>query len=168
MNRQILLETLGNLRFLNGVTEKHLEDLTGIARLEEYDEGDVLFAEGEPVDDVYLVIDGEVALEVSSSGVCPQQLLMLAAGESIGWSALMYRTHRMATAKVTAPTRVFRIDGMRLLALCEEHPRFGYQIMRATVAALAARLHALQLRFFDIYRLQPSGFTCGAFEIGVD
>ena len=60
MNRQILLETLGNLRFLNGVTEKHLEDLTGIARLEEYDEGDVLFAEGEPVDDVYLVIDGEV------------------------------------------------------------------------------------------------------------
>jgi CRP/FNR family cyclic AMP-dependent transcriptional regulator len=168
MGSQVLLETLANIRFLQGVTEKHLEDLAGIARLEEYDEGDVLFSEGEPVDDVYLVIDGEVALEVSSSGVCPQQLLMLAAGESIGWSALMHRTHRMATAKVTAPTRVFRIDGMRLLALCEEHPRFGYQIMRATVAALAVRLHALQLRFFDIYRLQPGGFTCGAIEIGVD
>jgi CRP-like cAMP-binding protein len=168
MNRQILLDTLANLRFLQGVAKPHLEELASIARLEEYGEGDVLFEEGEPVDDVYLVIDGEVALEVNSLGVCPQILLAVGTGESLGWSALMHRTHRMATAKITAPTRVFRIDGKRLLALCDEHPRFGYQIMRATAAGLANRLHALQLRYFDVYRLQPTGFICGAVEVGVD
>jgi len=45
MNRQILIETIGELRFLRGVTEKHLDELAGIAILEEYEEGDVLFAE---------------------------------------------------------------------------------------------------------------------------
>ena len=168
MNRQILLDTLGKVRFLKGVSKQHLEALAEIARIEEFEEGDVLFSAGEPVDDVYLVIDGEVALEVSSSGVAPQQLLLLGAGQSIGWSALMHRTHRVATAKVVAPTRVFRIDGERLLALCEEHPRFGFQIMRVTAAGLANRLKALQLRFFEVYRLQPTGFICGAVEVGVD
>ena len=130
MSKQILLETLGRLRFLQGVAPQHLECLAGIARMEEYDEGETLFAAGEPVDDVYLVIYGEIALEVASSGVNPQLLLSVGAGENFGWSALMHRTHRVATAKATAPTQVFRIDGKRLLALCEEYPRFGYQIMR--------------------------------------
>ena len=31
MNRQILIETIGELRFLRGVTEKHLDELAGIA-----------------------------------------------------------------------------------------------------------------------------------------
>jgi CRP/FNR family transcriptional regulator, cyclic AMP receptor protein len=168
MSKQILLETLGRLRFLQGVAPQHLECLAGIARMEEYDEGETLFAAGEPVDDVYLVIYGEIALEVASSGVNPQLLLSVGAGENFGWSALMHRTHRVATAKATAPTQVFRIDGKRLLALCEEYPRFGYQIMRATAAGLANRLSALQRKYFDVYRLQATEFLCGDVEFGVD
>jgi CRP-like cAMP-binding protein len=168
MNRQILLNTLSKTRFLQGVAETDLTNLADIARLEEYDDGEVLFTEGDPVDSVFLVISGQVALDVNGSGISPQHLLNVGPGESLGWSALMRRKHRVSTAKATADTRVFRIDGETLLAICDEHPRFGYQIMRATAAALADRLHAMRLRFLDVYRLQPGSFILGEVEIGVD
>jgi CRP/FNR family transcriptional regulator, cyclic AMP receptor protein len=168
MNRQNLRNTLSKIRFLAGVEERDLEALADVVRLEEYDEGEVLFLEGAPADSVFLLIEGQVALDVNGSGVCPQRLLSVDAGESLGWSALMRRTHRFSTARATVPTRVFRISGEQMLAICDDHPRFGYQIMRATAAALADRLHAMRLRFLDVYRLQPASFICGDIEIGVD
>lgn len=168
MNRQILVNTLSKTRFLQGVAELDLANFADIARLEEYNEGDVIFTEGDPVDSVFVVISGQVALDVTGSGVNPQHLLNVSAGESLGWSALMRRKHRVSTAKAIAETRVIRVDGEKLLALCEDHPRFGYCIMQATAAALADRLHAMRLKFLDVYRLQPGGFILGEVEIGVD
>ncbi len=168
MNRQILVSTLGKTRFLQGVAELDLDNLADIARLEEYEEGDVIFTEGDPVDSVYLVISGQVALEVNGSGVSPQHLINVSAGESLGWSALMRRKHRVSTAKAIAETRVFRFDGEKLLSICDDHPRFGYCIMQATAAALADRLHAMRLKYLDVYRLQPGGFILGEVEIGAD
>ena len=168
MNKQILTETLAETRFLEGISKSHLECLAEIARLEEFEDGDVLFSEGEPVDCVYLVICGEIALEVSASGIPPQQVFMVGAGESLGWSALMDSGRRTATARATALTSVARIDGEQLLAICEDHPRFGYEIMRRTVTALARRLQSMRARFLEVYRLQPNGFTWRTEEIGVD
>jgi CRP-like cAMP-binding protein len=162
------VETLSDLRFLRGVTGKHLEELAGIARMEEYEEGDVLFSEGEAVENVYLLVRGEVALEISASGIRPQHVLTVGIGESLGWSALLGRRRRTATAKVTEPTIVLSLRGEDMLALCQSNPRLGFEIMRQTAAALADRLNAMRLRFLGVYRLQPAGFTCGEEEIGVD
>jgi|SRR3989304_2000947 len=168
MNSQILVETLSAIRFLRGVTQQHLEDLARIARIEECEEGEVLFSEGQPVDSVYLMVYGEVALEISASGIRPQHVLTVGAGESLGWSALLGRRRRTATAKVTERACLVRIDGKELLELCQANPRLGFEIMRQTAAALADRLNAMRLRFLGVYRLQPAGFTCGSEEYGVD
>jgi len=168
MSRQVLMETLASIRFFSGVAQKHLEDLADIARVEEYEEGEVLFEEGQPVDDVFLIVQGEIALEVSALGISPQLLLTVGSGESLGWSTLLERRRRTATARVTSPTSVIRLDGRRLLELCESDPRFGFEIMRKTAAGLATRLHAMRQRFLEVYRLQPACFTCGAEEYGID
>lgn len=168
MSRQALVETLASLRFLDGVAPKHLEDLVDIARVEEFEEGEVLFEEGQPVDGVFLIVKGEIALEISASGLDPQQVLTVRNGESLGWTALLERRRRTATARVTAPTSVIRFDGQQLLELCDRNPSFGFEIMRRTAAGLATRLHAMRLRFLEVYRLQPESFTCGAEEYGVD
>jgi CRP/FNR family transcriptional regulator, cyclic AMP receptor protein len=168
MSNQILVETLSAIRFLRGVSRLHLEELAKIAQIEECEEGEMLFAEGDAVKNVYLLIHGEVALDISASGIRPQHVLTIGAGDSLGWSALLGRRRRMATAKVTEATRVVRIDGNELLELCQVNPRLGFEIMRQTAAGLADRLNAMCLQFLGVYRLQPAGFTCGAEEIGVD
>jgi CRP/FNR family cyclic AMP-dependent transcriptional regulator len=168
MNRSTLLNTLESIRFLNGVCAADREQIADIARLEEYEEGDVVFAAGDSVDNVYLVVNGAITLEVNGSGVSPQRLLTVGPGESLGWSALIRRKERVSTAKATAPTLVFRIDGQRLLELSEQNVRLGYQIMRATAVALADRLHAMRMRYLEVYRLQPNTFICESAEVGVD
>jgi CRP-like cAMP-binding protein len=169
MNREILVNTLSDTRFLRGVAGRHLEELANIARVEEYQEGKVLFTEGQQVEGVYLLISGEVALEISASGIRPQHVLTIRRGESLGWSALLGRRRRTATARASEPTTVIRIDGQQLIDLCQHNPRLGYEIMRQTAAALADRLNAMRLRFLGVYRLQPAGFTCtGDEEFGGD
>jgi CRP-like cAMP-binding protein len=168
MDRRILLDTLKDVRFLRGVATNYLEELANIAHIDEFEEGDVIFQEGKLVDNVYLVTSGEVALEVSASGINPQHVYTVGSGESLGWSALFDRSQRTATAVATEPTTVFRFDGEELLALCDKNPRFGYTIMRQTVIALAQRLKGMRARFIEVYRLQPTGFMCGPEEVGVD
>lgn len=168
MNRQILAKTLSAIRFLRGVSPQHLEGLAGIACIEEYGEGEVLFSEGDHVESVYLLVLGEVGLDICASGIRPQHVLTVVAGETLGWSALIGRRLRTATAKATEPTRVVRFSGQELLELCQKNPRLGFEIMRQTAAALADRLNAMRLQFLGVYRLQPAGFTCNLEEFGVD
>jgi hypothetical protein len=40
--------------------------------------------------------------------------------------------------------------------------------MRATAVALADRLHAMRMRYLEVYRLQPNTFICEIAEVGVD
>lgn len=168
MDRRILLDTLRDARFLRGVATHYLEKLADIAHLDEFEEGDVIFREGESVEGVYVVTSGEVALEVSASGIDPQHVYTVASGDSLGWSALFDRSGRTATAVATAPTNVFRFSGDELLELCDENPNFGYAIMRQIAIALAERLQGMRARFIEVYRLQPTGFMCGPEEVGVD
>ncbi len=168
MSQHVLMDTLGNIRFLSGVAPTHLKALADVARVEEFEEGDVLFEEGQPVENVYLIVRGEIAVEVSASGLDRQQVFVVGPGESLGWSALLERQRRTATARVTVPATVIRIDGLQLLELCDRNPRLGFAIMRKTAVALAERLSAMRQRFWEVYRLQPASFTCGAEEPGVD
>jgi CRP/FNR family cyclic AMP-dependent transcriptional regulator len=168
MDRRVLLDTLSSTTFLQGVSGEYLDELASIAMLDEFAEGDVIFEEGDPVDDVYLLIRGTVALKVSASGIDPQQVYTVGRGEGLGWSALFSRSQRTATAVATEPTSVFRFAGEELHALCDKNPRFGYAIMQQTVIAIAKRLRGMRARFIEVYRLQPTGFICGSVEVGVD
>jgi CRP/FNR family cyclic AMP-dependent transcriptional regulator len=168
MDRRILINALRDARFFRGVATHYLEDLADIAHLDEFEEGDVVFREGESVENVYVVTNGEVALEVSASGIDPQHVYTVASGESLGWSALFDRSKRTATAVATAPTSVFRFGGEELLELCDANPNLGYAIMRQTAIALSQRLQKMRARFIEVYRLQPTGFMCGPEEVGVD
>ena len=85
------------------------DDLVAIAQIAEevgYDCGDIIYREGQPGDNMYVIIDGEVALERGGISV-----LNLAAGGSIGQVSLLDRGHRPVTAKVTSP------EGARFLVL---------------------------------------------------
>jgi CRP/FNR family transcriptional regulator, cyclic AMP receptor protein len=168
MSREVLVETLASVRFLGGVAPNYLEGLADMARVEEYAEGEVLFEEGQAVDDVFLIVKGEVALEVGALGLNPQLLLNVGSGDSLGWTTLLERRHRTATARVTAPTSLIRFDGQQLIEFCKRNPSFGFEVMRKTAAGLATRLHAMRQRFLEVYRLQPASFTCGAEEYGID
>ena len=151
MNVTNLIQTLREIRFLHDIDAAHLKQIADIAQICEFDVDDVVFREGQAAESVYLVISGKLSLELSPATAYRKQLVSVGPGEMLGWSSLVENPRFAATAIVVEPTRLVRIDGVRLRAICDEDPQFGYEFMRRTMRALAKRLTETWRQLSQVY-----------------
>jgi CRP/FNR family cyclic AMP-dependent transcriptional regulator len=151
MSKNILTATLKNLDFLHGMAPEHLDQIASNAEVRDYGKSEVVFREGEPADNTFLVLSGRLALELSPSTIYSKHLVDVFPGEMLGWSSLVDHQPFAATAVAAEPSRVLRIEGARLRAICEKDPMFGYEFMRRTVLALAKRLKATWEQLAHLY-----------------
>lgn len=107
------------------------------------DAGKELFLEGQPVEALYLLMEGSVDLFYAASDDPKDQLLVgeINPGEPFAISALIEPYTFTATARVAASSRVLRIDAKALRALCEVDCRMGYLLMKQVAAMAVERLH---------------------------
>jgi len=105
--------------------------------------GTTLFYEGQPVQALYVLLDGEVELYYTASGDPKDQLLVdqVEVGGIVGISALIEPYTLTATARVASASRVLKIDAATLRALCEVDCAMGYALMRQIAHAALERLH---------------------------
>ena len=151
MNKNNLIQTLQEIRFLHDIDPAHLEQIAGIAQFCDFDTDDVVFREGESAQNVYLVVSGKLSLELSPSTAYRKQLVSVGPGEMLGWSSLVESPRFTATAIVAEPARLVQIDGVRLRAICDGDPKFGYDFMCRTMRALAKRLTATWTQLSHLY-----------------
>lgn len=151
MNKKLLIDALQNSRFLHDISREHLEHVANVAKLRDFDELEVVFREGDAAQHIYLVVFGNVSLEICAAGVGCKRVLTIGPGELLGWSALLEQTRMTATARTLEITRVVEIDAAPLLMVCESDLEFGYEIMRRTMLALAKRLSATRMQLLDVY-----------------
>lgn len=112
------------------------------------EKGTVFFEEGQPAGALYLLISGGVHLYFTVGGAAGKQLPAdeINPGEPFGISALIEPYQLTATARATDRTRVLKIDGPALRALCEVDHRLGYALMRAAAKAALERLHYTRIQ----------------------
>jgi CRP/FNR family transcriptional regulator, cyclic AMP receptor protein len=151
MSRNILAPTLEQLGFLHDMVSDDLEKIADIASVRDFDEYDVVFREGDPAEDIYLVVSGTVSLEVCAAGIGCKQILTLGPGELLGWSSLLGQSRYTARARTPQSTRLVQINVAQLMQLCDQDPRFGYDLMRRTALALAKRLSATRIQLVNVY-----------------
>ena len=101
MNHDNLIEALQEIRFLHDIGPMHLETISKIARLRDFNEGDIVFRQGDAAEHVYLVVYGNVSLEICAAGAGCQQILTLGPGELLGWSSVLEQL--CYTARARAP-----------------------------------------------------------------
>lgn len=146
-----LLEILRGIRFLHDIDDAHLRLLVPITEVKQVPAGSTLFREGQDHSQIYLVIDGSIALDVRVSGQETKRLQTVGPGELLGWSPVLGQVEMTATARVLRPSRIVAIDAAQLLAICEHDPKFGFEFMRRTARALSKRLAATRLQLLDVY-----------------
>lgn len=151
MNKDSLIETLREIRFLHDIGPMHLEQIAKIARVRDYKEGDVVFRQGDAAQHVYLVVHGNVSLEICAAGTGCQQILTLGPGELLGWSSVLEQVSYTARARAVESSRLVEINVSQLLAVCDQDPRFGYELMSQVAMALAKRLSATRMQLLDVY-----------------
>ena len=151
MIKDSLIETLRQVRFLQGLGPMHLEQIGQIARLRDLDEDHLIFRQGDPAQYIYLVVSGNVSLEMCAAGTGCQQILTLGPGELLGWSSVLEQIAYTARARAVDRTRLVEINVAQLLTICDRDPQFGYEIMRQVALALAKRLSATRMQLLDVY-----------------
>lgn len=158
MNREAMIEALRDVRFLHDLDNEHLMQIANVTRMRDVPAGEVLFREGDVPHDVFLVVSGSVALDIHTHSGSSRRIMAVGPGEILGWSALLEQTQMTATATTMVPSKVAEINTRELLAICKHNPRFGYELLRRTSLALAARLSATRLQLLDTFGTQmPPG-----------
>jgi CRP/FNR family transcriptional regulator, cyclic AMP receptor protein len=142
---------LADVPFLEGLGRDELALLAGCASNVHFDEGAVLFREGDPANTFYVLRHGAVALELHVPARGGMTIETIDAGEVIGWSWLFppYRWHFDARALSAVRATVF--DGECLRGKCEQDPALGYDLMKRFAQVLMERLQWTRLRLLDVY-----------------
>ena len=122
----------------DGVSEQVIREIAEEGEEMSFDEGAVIFKEGESSRHVYELIEGSVDLIMMKKEIV--HLTVSRAGQVFGWSALVQPYQRTATAKCTAPTRVIRMSRDSIEGIEEKHPHDGLVIMKNLTRIMAQRL----------------------------
>jgi CRP/FNR family transcriptional regulator, cyclic AMP receptor protein len=137
-----IVNMLRGVEFFHGIADEYLERVAAISKIVEFPGRHDIFRENETAKEVFIIISGRVSLVICSPPVGCRQLMEVGAGELIGWSPLVGRARLSDTARTLTLTKTIAMDGERILALCAQDPRFGFEFMQRAAQTLAARLNA--------------------------
>jgi CRP-like cAMP-binding protein len=142
---------LAEVPVLAGLSEAELELLAGCATNVRFEQGDVLFREGDQADTFYVVRHGTVALEAHVPARGELTIETIEAGEVLGWSWLFppYRWH--FDGRALSQVRATAFDGACLRGKCDDDPVLGYDLMKRFAQVLMERLQWTRLRLLDVY-----------------
>jgi CRP-like cAMP-binding protein len=136
--------------FTKGFWPEQVANLASMASEARFAAGEVIFHEGDHSSLFYILVSGNVALEVVASGR-PVRVSTLYAGEVLGWSSVTSDNGKQFQARALEEVHALAFDGARLCHACERDFAFGYFFMRAVTNVTADRLHAIRSQLLDLY-----------------
>lgn len=142
--------------FTKKLKPAHQTILATSAVIEAYDIGHSIFRAGEDANNFYLIVTGEVALELHTPENRLRTLQFLRDGEVLGWSWLIAPYQWRFGARASKPTKLLVLDGKLLRITCEENPEFGYAILKQLALIIGKRLEITQMRLLS--RSEPEQF----------
>jgi len=100
--------------------------------------GDVVFREGDPARDLFVVMSGEMEVQKRSHSGVDARVALLGPGDWFGEMSILDVQPRSATVRVLAPSRLLRISASDLDALYR-HDTKAYSIIVLNIARELSR-----------------------------
>ena len=144
-------QVLGAQAFFAGLDDEHLATLASLAEPVAVATGRKVFHEGDVADACYLVLEGDIALEMDIPGRGPHVLQTLHAGDMLGWSWLVTPYRYAYDAQALTEVKAIRFDAVGLRAKKEADTAFGYELMQRFAEVLVRRMQAARLQLLDVY-----------------
>jgi len=121
-----------------GMNRDFVKEVMNIAEKESYQKGDLLFREGDPATNFYILIKGRVKLTIGETG----QMVYTVdrAGEAFGWSSLIERDVYSASGECNQETILQKFDSRALLKHLEEDPVNGLIFIKRLAGLIGNRL----------------------------
>ncbi|HYZ13970.1 MAG TPA: Npt1/Npt2 family nucleotide transporter [Actinomycetota bacterium] len=116
-------------------------DLERVARLAEergYADSEVIAAEGELGEDLYIIVDGTIRVVKDREG-SERELARRMAGDVVGEMSIITQTPRVATLVADGPVRTIRLRHREFESMLRERPTVAMGVMRVLAYRLAER-----------------------------
>ena len=140
-------ELLRRYPFFGSLTEAQLKAVAMIAEEVALEKGETLFETDRPAEALYLLMEGGIELYYVVTDALDPKLRKefyisdISPGEVFGISALIEPYVYTSAGRVAALSRLIRIEGAGLRALCELDCELGYGLMRQLSRTAIERLH---------------------------
>lgn len=137
--------------FFHGLEERHIKLIAGCAKNVRFSEGKMLFREGDPANQFFLIREGQVAIEVMVPTRGNITIQTVQTGDVIGWSWLVEPHRWRFGARTQRATRALAFDGKCLRGKCERDHDLGYELFKRFTPLMVDRLEATILQLLDLY-----------------
>jgi CRP/FNR family cyclic AMP-dependent transcriptional regulator len=136
--------------FVQGLTPEHCAILASLARPASFAKDEIIFREGDPKHEFFLLLTGRVALEMMVQGKA-LRVHTLEGGDELGWSAVIMGGGKRFQARALEPVDSLAFDGYALLEKCRADNAFGYKIMHRLLGVVSERLQAARMQVLDMH-----------------
>lgn len=131
--------------------------LARLARRYQAPAGTVLLAEGEPANELGVIVGGRVALRTPVPDHGMTTILTLEPGDVFGVSALVPPYRMTHSCVAVQPVDVIALDGPRLRAALASDCETAAILYTRLLQAMTRRLGATRLQLLDLYASRPDG-----------
>lgn len=137
--------------FFRDIEARLIQQMADHASSVSFEAGRLIFRQGEPANQFYIISQGHVALEVFAPDRGAIPLMTLGAGDVLGWSWLFEPYIWHLDARAIEDTQAIVLDGAELRAECEANHELGYHLMKHSVQLIEQRLEAAMVQMIDMY-----------------
>jgi CRP/FNR family cyclic AMP-dependent transcriptional regulator len=146
-----IAEIVASHPLLAGLPGDAVTQVAGCARNVAYAPGELLLAEGDVADTLFLVRRGRIAIEIHAPDRGAIVVETVGPGGTVGWSWLFPPYRWQFDARAIDPVGVVAVDGACLRAKADADDAFGHQLVTRVAAVLLERLQATRIRLLDLY-----------------
>jgi CRP/FNR family cyclic AMP-dependent transcriptional regulator len=128
---------------LTRLNDEDVDWLATVGQRQRLDVGTVLIRQGQPIEALIFVLDGQVSVTVDGLG----EIARLGSGEILGEMSLVDESPPSATVTVVQPTQILAIDKQHLVARLDSDAAFAARLYRAIATFLSIRMRNTVRRF---------------------
>ena len=134
------VELLSKISLFSALQPSYLRRIANLGMEEDYDEGALIFKEGDAGEKMYLILSGAVRIGRQLAGVGEEALAILRAGTHFGEMALIDDFPRSADARAHEPAKLFVIHKKDMEDLLFVDRDLAYDLLWSFVRTLSSRL----------------------------
>ena len=134
-----MLDFLKKVNLFENLSATELEKIERISRMEAYAKGDVIFKEGMPGDQCYVITNGEVRISKFIPNIGEEALAVLKPGDYFGEMALIDTFPRSADAIANSDAALLVINKTDLDKILIMDRELGYKLLWAFTKTLSKR-----------------------------
>lgn len=153
MSLQQEFEVLRRVPFFAEIEPAKLKLLAFMSERAGFDDGKVLFRQGDPGDAAYLIIDGEVEI-VLEGPAGPVTVATLGANEIVGDMAILTGAPRTATVRAKGRLVALRIAKDPFMRMVREFPNMAVSIMQELAHRVESTNNQLRAALSEVQKLR--------------